>query len=47
MFTEVEGEKIIHIQTPTLSHTTNMIYSHSLSLASGNKRTGELRNTLS
>lgn len=40
-------EENIHIRTPTLSHTTNVIYSLSLSLASGNKRTGELRNTLS
>lgn len=41
------NKKSIHFLTPTLSRTTNVIYSQSLPLASGNMRIGELRNTLS
>lgn len=44
--TEVEKWKIIHILTPTLSHTTNVIYSQSLPLAAGNKRTGKAQNCI-
>lgn len=41
------NKKSIHFLTPTLSRTTNVIYSQSLPLASGNMRIGKLRNTLS